>query len=77
MGEGRVVKLWASTWLRDSHGLFDYETQLVETDKFETTRGGTFFRVDDNVDFQPDSESHLQPLDSDPLVQLLVPEGTI
>lgn len=77
MGEARVVKLWASTWLRDSHGLFDYETQLVETDKFEMVRGGTFFRVDDNVDFQPESQRHLQPLDSDPLVRISVSEGIV
>lgn len=75
MGEARMVKLWASTWLRDSHGLFDYETQLVETDKFEVTSSGTLFRIDDNVEFQSESEAHLRPLDSDPLIQLSIPEG--
>ena len=75
MGEMRLIRLWSSTWLRDSHGLYDYDSPLVETDKLELMCGGRLYRIEDNVDFLPDTEAHLTPLDAEPLVKITIGEG--
>lgn len=39
------------TWLRDSHGLFDYESRNISRKNMKTQSQGQFMRVNDDVEF--------------------------
>ncbi len=39
------------TWLRDSHGLFDYESRNITKKNIRTGVTGKIVRVDDEVEF--------------------------
>lgn len=41
------------TWLRDSHGLFDYESRNIAKKNIRTDKAGTVARIDDEVEFYP------------------------
>ena len=45
----RSVTLQAKTWVRDSHGLFDYESQHIETNCYETRASAVLVRSGDQV----------------------------
>ena len=39
------------TWLRDSHGLFDYESKNISKKNMKTQSQGQFFRINDEIEF--------------------------
>lgn len=39
------------TWLRDSHGLFDYESRNISRKNMKTQSQGQFMRINDDVEF--------------------------
>lgn len=53
----RSVVLHAKTWVRDSHGLFDYESQHVESNSYEARASGVLVRAGDHVRLHSDSEA--------------------
>lgn len=53
----RSLQLHAKTWVRDSHGLFDYESQHIETNIFETRASSILMRCVDQVRLTALSES--------------------
>jgi len=46
-----VVFFRGVTWLRDSHGLFDYESRNISKKNIRTGMSGRIVRVDDEIDF--------------------------
>lgn len=39
------------TWMRDSHGLFDYESKSIVQKNLKTSSQGRIFRVNDDIEF--------------------------
>jgi hypothetical protein len=48
-----TVMLKTTTWARDSHGLYDYDTKNIAKTSFQTNVGGVLFRKDNEVCFEP------------------------
>lgn len=46
-----VVFFRAVSWLRDSHGLFDYESRNIVKMSLKTQSQGQIIRNDDQIDF--------------------------
>jgi len=44
------VFLRAVTWLRDSHGLFDYESKSINKKSMKTTTQGKIMRISNDID---------------------------
>ena len=44
-----TVNLKTTTWGRDSHGLFDYESKNITRLAHTTNTAGKLYRVDENV----------------------------
>lgn len=53
-----VVFFRGVTWLRDSHGLFDYESRNITKKNIRTGVSGNIVRIDDEVEFL--TEDHPQ-----------------
>jgi hypothetical protein len=51
-----VVFFRGVTWLRDSHGLFDYESRNISKKNIRTSVAGRVVRIDDEVDFISDEK---------------------
>ena len=53
------LSLWVSskTWVRDSHGLFDYESEHLCLSNYEARAQGVLFRQDNTIHFQPGAAS--------------------
>jgi len=49
MHQKRFVKIVAYTWVKDSGGLFDYESNHLFTSKFKLSGSAQFFRKDNNI----------------------------
>ena len=47
----RIVFFRGVTWLRDSHGLFDYESRNITKKNIRTTVPGRVVRIDDEIEF--------------------------
>lgn len=45
------VFLRGVTWIRDSHGLFDYESKSITKKSLKTTQQGKIVRVLNDIDF--------------------------
>jgi len=43
------------TWSRDTHGLFDYESNYITKKTLNSFTGGKIIRVDNDVEFVPSS----------------------
>ena len=48
-----VIFFRGVTWLRDSHGLFDYESRNISKKNIRTGVSGKIVRVDDEIEFIP------------------------
>lgn len=44
------VFLRGVTWIRDSHGLFDYESKSINKKSLKTQNQGKIIRVDNDID---------------------------
>jgi hypothetical protein len=52
-----VVFFRAVSWLRDSHGLFDYESRNIVKMSLKTQSQGQIIRNEDQIDFaKPDGD---------------------
>ena len=65
----RRLYVLVRTWDRDSHGLYDYESEHVTTSGFETCVYGRLCRVGDKVQFVRESDEEEELI-------AVEPEGT-
>lgn len=63
------VFLRGVTWMRDSHGLFDYESRSINKKSLKTVNQGKIIRVNNDISFEALSkpEDHL-PQDAQTLL---------
>ena len=52
----KQVLMKALTWVRESHGLFDYESSSIRKRDIRMLEGGKIFRIGENVDNYPLSQ---------------------
>lgn len=61
MQSGLSLYIWSKTWMRDSHGLFDYESEHIAKSLFEVRCGGCLDRRGHSVQFQAQNSANGLP----------------
>lgn len=65
------------TWSRDTHGLFDYESNFITKWTISSSSGGKIIRIDNDVEFINSSKKASEfGANARPLIQITEHEGT-
>jgi hypothetical protein len=65
------------TWSRDTHGLFDYESNFITKRTISSLTGGKIIRIDNDVEFINQSQKASEfGVNARPLIQITDHEGT-